>query len=88
MRASRVVWLGRFTTINISKYEHLTPKISETYSHLVSPLWFLTISAVLSLFCHYCYSCQKTKSHFHFDLCPRGDGLRPENPPDRHFSQL
>ena len=29
---------GRFTTINISKYERFTRKISETYSHLVSPL--------------------------------------------------
>ena len=43
---------GRFTTKNISKYEHFTRKISETYPHLVSPLWFLAISAFLSLFFH------------------------------------
>ena len=26
-------------------------------------------------------------AHSDFDLGPRGGGLRPENPPDRHFSQ-
>ena len=27
-------------------------------------------------------------AHSDFDHCSRGGGLRPENPPDRHFSQL
>ena len=26
-------------------------------------------------------------AHSDFDRGPRGGGLRPENPPDRHFSQ-
>ena len=26
-------------------------------------------------------------AHSDFDRCPRGGGLRTENPPDRHFSQ-
>ena len=29
---------GRFTTINILKYEHFTRKINKTYSHPVCPL--------------------------------------------------
>ena len=29
------------------------------------PPWYLAISAVLSLFCHYCYSCCKTSRRFH-----------------------
>ena len=27
-------------------------------------------------------------AHSDFDRGPRGGGLRPENPPDRHFSQF
>ena len=72
-----IVWrtkYGRFTTKNISKYEHFTRKINKTYSHLVCPLCFHAISAVLKL---------AFSSHSDFDCCPRG--LRPENPPDRHF---
>ena len=29
------------------------------------PPWYLVISAVLSLFCHHCYSCCKTSRRFH-----------------------
>ena len=47
--------------MNISKYEHIKGKIKKSYLHLVSPLWFLAISAVSSLFCHQCYSSEKTK---------------------------
>ena len=47
---------GRFTTINISKYEHFTCKINKTYSHPVNPLLFQAISAVLSLLYHHCHS--------------------------------
>ena len=63
MHASRVVWrnvklreeplwgmkYGRLTTINISKLNILHVKINKTYSHLVYPLLFLAISAILSL---------------------------------------
>ena len=56
---------GRFTTINILKYEHFTRKINKTYSHPVCPLQFLVISAVLSLLYLHCHSCQKTKSRLH-----------------------
>ena len=31
----------------------------------MSLLWFVVISAVLSLFCHYCYFCNKTMSRLH-----------------------
>ena len=40
---TRIAWrtkYDRFTTINISKYEHFTRKINRTYSHLVCSLWF------------------------------------------------
>ena len=63
MNASRVVWrnvklreeplwgmkYGRLTTINISKLNILHVKINKTYSHLVYPLSFLAISAILRL---------------------------------------
>ena len=59
-----IVWrakYGRFTTINISKYKQFTRRINKTYSHPVCPLYFLSISAVLSLLYRHCHSCQKTK---------------------------
>ena len=63
MNASRVVWrnvklreeplwgmkYGPLTTINISKLNILHVKINKTYSHLLYPLLFLAISAILSL---------------------------------------
>ena len=67
---------GRFTPINVSKhenlarneiwsiyskYEHLARKINRIYVHLVCPLWFSAFFAVISLPCHHCYSCCKTK---------------------------
>ena len=52
---------GRFTTINISKYEHFTRKINRICSHLVCTLCFPAFFAVLSLICHHSYSCYKTK---------------------------
>ena len=63
-RLEKITWgtkYGRFTTINISKYEHFTRKINKTYSHPVSPLWFLAISAVSSVFSPHCYSCPNEK---------------------------
>ena len=48
----RIAWgtkYGRFTTINISKYEHFTLSINIIYSHLLCPLWFPAFSVVLSL---------------------------------------
>lgn len=36
--------------INISKYQHFTRKINNTFSHLVCPSYFLAISAVLACF--------------------------------------
>ena len=70
MKASRVVWrsdklpeeplwgmeYGRFTTTNISKSNILHVKINKTYSHLVCPLLFLAISAILACFPYHCYS--------------------------------
>ena len=62
-RYKEIVWgtkYGQFTTINISKYEHLYVK-SIKLTHLVCALWFLAISVVLSLFCHQCHSFYETK---------------------------
>ena len=39
-----------------------TRKIIKTFSYLVCPLWFLVISAVLSLICYHWYSCNKKKT--------------------------
>ena len=36
--------------------EHFTRKINKTYSHLVCPLLFLAISAILACFPYHCYS--------------------------------
>ena len=40
---------GRFTTLDILKYEHFTRKIKKTYSLLVCPSWFPAFSGVFTL---------------------------------------
>ena len=35
-------------------------RCARVYSHLACPLWFPASSAVVSFFCHHCYSCYKT----------------------------
>ena len=45
----------------------------------------------ISKYEHFTHKINKTyppikAAHFDFDRCPCGGGLRPENPPDRHFS--
>ena len=65
-----MVWgtkYGRFTPINISKYEHFTSK-SIKLTHILCVRCILAISAVLSLLYRHCYSCQKTKSRLHIPI--------------------
>ena len=79
---------GRFTTTSISKYEHFTHKINKTYSHSVSVVVsgdFRRFKLALPLLL-FLSKDEVKATHFDFDRCPCGGGLRPENPPDRHFS--
>ena len=59
---------GRFTSINISKYEYLTRKISIIYLHLLCPLWFPAFFAVLRLLCHHYYSFYMTRSRLYTSM--------------------
>ena len=79
---------GRFTTVNISKYEYFTRK---NQHHLFASCVSVVVSGDFCCFklalpsLLFLSKDEVKAAHSDFDRCPRGGGLRTENPPDRHF---